>query len=93
MDTDTAPAAHDEAHDHDDHWSDLNYIKLALALAAITAIEDQVLQRGAVLHATQVRQSPVQRDVLHGFGVGGRRVYGHPPDIRILQPLRRRDGA
>jgi cytochrome c oxidase subunit 4 len=39
MDTDTAPAAHDEAHDHDDHWSDLNYIKLALALAAITAIE------------------------------------------------------
>ena len=38
MSTDTAPATeHDEA--HDDHWSDLNYIKLALALAVITAIE------------------------------------------------------
>jgi cytochrome c oxidase subunit 4 len=39
MSTDTAPAAeHDEAHD-DGHWSDLDYIKLAIALAAITAIE------------------------------------------------------
>jgi cytochrome c oxidase subunit 4 len=38
MSTDTAPAAeHDEA--HEDHWSDLSYIKLAIALAAITAIE------------------------------------------------------
>ena len=40
MSTDTSPAAtHEEAHEHDDHWSDLNYVKLALALAAITAIE------------------------------------------------------
>ena len=40
MSTDTAPAAeHDEAHDHDGHWSDLDYIKLAIALAVITAIE------------------------------------------------------
>ena len=40
MSTDTAPAAeHDEAHDQDGHWSDLDYIKLAIALAIITAIE------------------------------------------------------
>ncbi len=40
MSTDTAHAAeHDAADDHDDHWSDLSYVKLALALAAITAIE------------------------------------------------------
>ena len=43
MSTDTAPAAeHDEPVDdtHDDgHWSDLDYIKLAIALAIITAIE------------------------------------------------------
>ena len=39
MSTDTAPAAeHDETHD-DDHWADLDYIKLAIALAVITAIE------------------------------------------------------
>ncbi len=38
MSTDTAPAAeHDAA--HEDHWSDLDYIKLAIALAIITAIE------------------------------------------------------
>jgi len=35
MSTDTAPAAA-EAHDH---WSDLSYVKLTLALALITAIE------------------------------------------------------
>ena len=41
MSTETAPATeHDEAHEaHEDHWSDLNYIKLALALAVITGIE------------------------------------------------------
>ena len=42
MSTDTAPTAdRDESvDDHDDgHWSDLDYIKLAIALAVITAIE------------------------------------------------------
>jgi len=39
MSTDIAHATeHDETHD-EDHWSDLNYIKLALALAVITGIE------------------------------------------------------
>jgi cytochrome c oxidase subunit 4 len=38
MSTETAHATeHDEA--HDDHWTDLKYIQLALALAVITAIE------------------------------------------------------
>lgn len=28
-----------DAHEHEEHWSDLQYIKLALALALVTAIE------------------------------------------------------
>lgn len=45
MSTDTAPAAdhsHDTAaHDetHEEHWSDLNFVKLAIALAVVTALE------------------------------------------------------
>jgi len=38
MSTETAHATeHDEV--HEDHWTDLKYIQLALALAVITAIE------------------------------------------------------
>jgi cytochrome c oxidase subunit 4 len=40
MSTDTAPApVHEEAGEHEDHWTDLKYVQLALALAVITAIE------------------------------------------------------
>ena len=40
MSTDTATtAAHEEAGEHEDHWTDLKYVQLALALAVITAIE------------------------------------------------------
>ncbi len=47
MSTETAPA-HDEAHatehaghddDHGGHWTDLQYVQLAIALAVVTAIE------------------------------------------------------
>jgi cytochrome c oxidase subunit 4 len=34
------PTPHGEhADDHDDHWSDLKYVQLAIALAIVTAIE------------------------------------------------------
>lgn len=47
MATDTEHAAHaDPAHTdashgdaHDEHWSDLSYVKLAIALALVTALE------------------------------------------------------
>jgi cytochrome c oxidase subunit 4 len=43
MSTDTAhdvPAPHTDPHDHPgEHWSDLQFVYLALALAAITALE------------------------------------------------------
>ncbi len=40
MSTDTAHVpVHEEASEHEDHWTDLKYVQLALALAVITAIE------------------------------------------------------
>jgi cytochrome c oxidase subunit 4 len=40
MSTDTAHVPVDEeAGEHEDHWTDLKYVQLALALAVITAIE------------------------------------------------------
>ena len=40
MSTDTAHVpVHEEAGEHEDHWTDLKYVQLALALAVITAIE------------------------------------------------------
>jgi cytochrome c oxidase subunit IV len=42
MATDTQHALHSDAtHDaaHEEHWSDLSYIKLAIALAVVTALE------------------------------------------------------
>jgi len=40
-DTATEQLAHDHTddHDHGTHWSDLQYVKLAIALAIITAVE------------------------------------------------------
>lgn len=41
MSTDTAPTAETAEHDeaHDEHWSDLSFVKLAIALAIVTALE------------------------------------------------------
>jgi cytochrome c oxidase subunit 4 len=40
MSSDTAHVpVHEEAGEHEDHWTDLKYVQLALALAIITAIE------------------------------------------------------
>ena len=42
MTTDTHDApAHDETHgdDHAEHWTDFQYVKLAILLAVITAVE------------------------------------------------------
>src|SRR5690606_36446899 len=53
---------------------------------------DQVLQRGALLHAPEVRQPPVQPAVLLGPRIGDQRLYRDPPDVRVLQRLTR-EGA